>query len=95
MDSGEQLLVPLQGDLPPGYTTGRDTLQVIATRGTASFRWLELGPLDSPRRDPGGAPGNALEELLAALTIPTRDTIPRSTASKHWNTASLELEVVA
>ncbi len=56
--------------LPEDYQEGTDILKVLATVEGTSFRWLEMPPLDQPppsKKDLTRAPGDALEELMAAF----------------------------
>jgi hypothetical protein len=98
-DPGQELLIPLRADLPPGYTDGTDVIKVFATVGATNFRWLELPALDEP---PGrsastrGGPANPLEELLAALAATEpgmRNLNPASYPSREWAVAQVEVRV--
>ena len=71
LDPGQEIIIPLQANLPAEYKKGKDTLKVFATIGTTNFRWLELPPLDKPQErsvTTRGGPTNPLEELFAAIT---------------------------
>jgi hypothetical protein len=99
LESDEELLIPLKVSLPEGYDSGRDIIKVIATVGTASFRWLELPPLNElvPTRDTlTHDPSNPLEALIMALAVeapPSRDVRADVAASHQWITAELEIMV--
>jgi hypothetical protein len=99
LDPEQELIIPLRGDLPSGYTEGADTLKIFATVGSANFRWLALPALDQPLQRKGatrGKPGNPLEELLEAIASEqphTRNLIPAAFPSKEWVTAEVEVRV--
>ena len=48
LDPGEGHVMRLQGCLPEQLQEGVDILKVFATRGSVSYRWLELPPLGKP-----------------------------------------------
>lgn len=102
LDAGGELVLPLQGKLPPAATQSTDVLKVFATLDTTNFRWLELPALDQPpvtrSRTRGGGDGTALEDLLAAVVYlePRTRTMSVATApSKGWVTAQVEVTVTA
>lgn len=51
IDPGECHEMRVEGCLPEPLQEGVDILKIFATRGTVSYRWLELPPLGKP--DPG------------------------------------------
>lgn len=70
-------------------------LEVFATVGPASYKWLELPPLDTQLR-PRGVPTNPLEALMAALTAEQpgkRALIPIVDPSHEWTMAQVEVRV--
>jgi len=101
LDPGKELpLIPLRGDLPDGYSVGRDTLKVLATVGAANFRVLELPRLDQPSQGRAARHGtrsvarSPLDELLATAAAdrpPTRTLTPASSPSEEWTVAQLEV----
>lgn len=98
LDPGQEILLPLQANLPEDYTEGIDIIKVFGTVGTTNFRWLELPALDQPEKNPAtrGGPANALEELLALVASKqpeTRNLNPAAFPSWEWVTASVEVHV--
>jgi hypothetical protein len=96
LDPGEERVVPLRGNLTPGFEASIDVLKLIAAVGTARFRWLELPALDKPLvTTRGGQPANALERLLSAVaTGSTRSVAPGITMNEEWTTAQLSLRIL-
>ncbi len=99
-DPGQEVVLPLQANLPDGYSQGTDVLKVFATLGTTNFRWLELPPMDQPLSRSatvrGAQPDNPLEAMLAAFTAdrpPTRNLVPAAYPSKEWITAEVEVRI--
>lgn len=99
-EPGQEVVIPLQADLPEGYDEGRDLLKVFATVETSSFRWLELPALDEPPRRSAGVrgrdPQSPLEHLLASFTAdqpPVRDLAPATYPSYGWVTGQVEVIV--
>jgi hypothetical protein len=95
---GEPLEISLRANLSPGYTTGTDTLKVIATVEPTSFRILELPALDRPAAPKGarGVEGGPLETLLRALTAdkpPSRDLTTAAAPTRGWTVAQVEIRV--
>jgi hypothetical protein len=99
LDPGQEVLLPLQASLPPGYAEGTDVIKVFATVGTTNFRWLELPALDQePRRSAmtRGGPAGPLEELLAQVTAEEPKTRNLNTAvfpSWEWAAGQVEVRV--
>jgi hypothetical protein len=102
IDGGREEFFPLDVDLPPTYTEGKDIVKVLATIDQTSFRWLELPALDQPpspkqaTRDNEPQPSNPLEQLMAAMTKDkpaTRSLIPSQFASKEWTSAQIEVKI--
>lgn len=99
LDPGQEQVLPLRGDLPADYQTGKDVIKVFATVGTTNFRWLELPALDQPPTRSAltrGGPADPLERLMAALTWQkpnTRNLNPASYPSKEWVTAQVEVRL--
>jgi hypothetical protein len=95
LDPDAEVKVRLVAGLPEGYETATDLLKVFATVGPASYKWLELSPLDRPHR-PRGVPTNPLEVLMAALTAEqpgARTMSPVVPPSHDWSTAQVEVRV--
>lgn len=98
LDPGQEILLPLQANLPEDYTEGTDIIKIFGTVGTTNFRWLELPALDQPDKNLAtrGGPANALEELLALVASKkpeTRNLNPAAFPSWEWVTASVEVHV--
>ena len=99
LDPGQEEWLPLQADLPASYVEGTDILKVLATEGTASFRWLELPPLDQPLTREGlsrGRPRSGLEQLLADVAAEhpaARDLKPAAYPSREWIAAQVEVRI--
>jgi hypothetical protein len=99
LDPGQEQLLPLQANLPTGYTSGRDVLKIFATIGPVDFRWLELPALDQPPKPKGGATrgaANPLEALFAAIvaTKPKKRNFDQGlNPSGEWVAKQLEVEV--
>jgi len=96
LDPGQEIVLPLQANLPEGYTVGTDIIKVFGTVGTTNFHWLELPALDQPEKSPvtRGGPANALEELLTMVVsgeTKTRNLNPATFPSWEWVTASVEV----
>jgi hypothetical protein len=89
-DPGQEELLPLQAQLPPGYQKGEDIIKVFATVGATDFHWLELPPLDKPiSLETDKTPENPLEELLAAVAAeqpPTKNLEPANYPASEWIT---------
>jgi Caspase domain len=83
------------------YKEGREILKVLATIGPASFRFLELPPLDEPvqsLRSKGQESKGALEQLMADFnddTLKTRSAALEMSASAEWAVAEVTLHVRA
>ena len=97
LEPDQEMVLPLQAGLPPGYCEGKDVVKVFATVGTTNFRWLELPALDQPlTRSLRGVPQNPLENLFAAFTAeqpPTRNLVPAAYPSREWITAQVEVNI--
>jgi hypothetical protein len=99
IDPSRKEWLPLQANLPEGYVEGSDILKVLATVGTASFRWLELPPLDRPlaqRAQNRGRSRNGLEQLLADVAaehLVTRELRPAANPSWEWTTAQAQVRI--
>ncbi|MEW6497692.1 MAG: caspase family protein [Cyanobacteriota bacterium] len=96
-DPGQEYLLPLQANLPFGYTGGTDVIKVLATVGFTNFRWLELPSLDQPPTQNANfqrRPTNPLEDLLAAMVAEKLDTRHfNSIAFPNWEWATAQVEV--
>jgi hypothetical protein len=94
---GEPLVIPLRAGLPEQYAEGADTLKVLATVGTTSFRALTLSALDQPAQPKGArGPQNPLEELVQAVAAEkplTRTLSPSATPSREWAVAQVEVRI--
>jgi hypothetical protein len=95
---GEPLLLPLRASLSPGYTSGTDTLKVMATLDPTSFRFLELPTLDEPVVPKGAlrGEGGPLDALMATMTADrpvSRDVMTAAAPSRGWAVAQVELRV--
>jgi hypothetical protein len=83
------------------YTEGREILKVLATIGPASFRFLELPPLDDPvqsLRARGRVTKGVLEQLMADFNddMPrTRSAALEMSASAEWAVAEVTLHLRA
>jgi len=88
----------LQAHLPEGYPEATEILKVIATPRIASFRSLELPPLDQPPPPPPAyRTGDPLERLLLALAVdaPATDTLRSGeVAGPEWATAQVQIRLV-
>ncbi|HYU33820.1 MAG TPA: caspase family protein [Thermoanaerobaculia bacterium] len=97
LDPQQAEVVPLRGWLPPGYTEGNDVLKIFATKGAASFRWLELPKLDGIMSNFRGEPKNPLERLFAQLAARRPAKRGPLTISEfpeeEWITAQVEIRV--
>ncbi|HJQ69749.1 MAG TPA: caspase family protein [Blastocatellia bacterium] len=100
VDPGQELpILRLQASLPSGYEQGTDVIKVFATVGTTNYQWLALPALDEPpiaKKATRGAPGSALDELLAAFTSgspKTRNLNLAAYPSKEWATAQVEVRI--
>lgn len=84
--------------LLPGYNEGINTLKVFAAVSDASFRYLELPPLDNPFRSVmTRAALNPLERLLADSNADrpiTRGMEFDAEVSKEWTVVELALKIV-
>lgn len=89
LEKQKELWLALSIGLPEGYSEGRELLKALATIGPASFRFLELPPLDqqfqSLRTRAGQQVKNALEQLLESFN----DDVP------HTRSANLEISTGA
>lgn len=77
LDSDEGHVLRLQGWLPDDLQEGKDILKVFATRGSVSFRWMELPPLGRP------APDRTLRGELTPSLVP----------EEEWITAEVEIRI--
>ncbi len=99
--NAEPLVIDLPAGLSEGYTSGTDTLKVIATVDPTSFRTLVLPPLDQPAaasRDMSSREKSPLEALLSALTAdraPSRDLTTAASPSRGWVVAQVEVRVTS
>ena len=98
LDPGEGKVVRVKAWLPPGIDEGTDVLKVFATRGSVSFRWLELAPLCKPSQATAlrGNPKTTLERLFAQLagTVPHRGGLtPSEFPEEEWITAQTEVRI--
>jgi hypothetical protein len=100
LDPSRYINIPLRGYLPEGYETGIDNIKVFATKGTTSFRWLELPSLDQPiasmRSANTRAPTDPLEQLLYAVALNQgglRHADPAAYPSRDWVTAQVQLRI--
>lgn len=98
LESGKEVWEVLKAGIPSGQTEGRDILRAVATITDASFRRLELPPLDNPLPDSTtrGLPQGLVERMLALYT----DDQPRMrkfeqevAASSEWVSAEVVIEV--
>lgn len=94
LDPGKEIKLPLRMRLPHRYTRGTDVLKVFATKGTTSFRWFELPPLEplEKRRS------NALQDLLSAIGSEesiTRQVEVLANPALEWTVQQLELDIRA
>lgn len=97
LDAGQAEVVRVRGWLPPGYDEGNDVLKVIATRGHASLRWLELPPMDRPISYPRHNPRNPLERLFWSLAVyrPVNRSYltPSEFPEEEWISAQVEIRI--
>jgi hypothetical protein len=77
LDQGEGEVLRVQAWLPKELQEGTDILKVFATRGTVSFRWVELPPLGRP------APERTLRGELTVSKVPEQE----------WISAQVEIRV--
>jgi hypothetical protein len=102
LESKKDLWLVLTMGFPrPDYTEGREILKVLATIGPASFRFLELPPLDDKVRSlraSGKAAKGILEELMADFNDDeprTRSAAMEMSASAEWAVAEVTLHLRA
>ena len=60
LDSGQEIYTKLRLALPAGYKQTKETLEIFATKGLASFQWLILPFLDEQPRARGNNPNEEL-----------------------------------
>jgi hypothetical protein len=92
LPSGKSKRLRVRGD-----REGVEVFKVFATRGTTSFRWLQMPPLDEP---PPACRGEAarglLEQLFDELSAlsPRRSTLmPSDFPEEEWTTRDLTVRV--
>lgn len=98
LEPGQTLENVLVFALPSGYQEGTDVIKVFATVKPASFRWLELPPIElSPTRTRGSirGPANPFQELFARALqdSETLDLALLAAQSWEWTTAQIEVWV--
>jgi hypothetical protein len=101
-DPGQEVLLPLCAELPPGYEEGLDIIKVFATVGVPNFRWLELPALDEPPAPAyvAGTRGDLVDEferfLRADAAPPTRRNLqPKPRTNSSWSSRQLEVRIRA
>jgi hypothetical protein len=98
IDAHDEIILPVQMTLPPGYESGVDTIKVFTTIEPTSFRCLELPLLDQvePARKVRGTPANKLEEFLTAFSPATNKTRIGTVAVNTetlWTAHQVEIEI--
>jgi hypothetical protein len=78
LDAGEGHVMRLRGWLPPELQEGVDVLKIFATRGSVSYRGMQLPPLG--RRDPN-------------LTMRGGGLTPSEFPEEEWISAQVEMRV--
>jgi hypothetical protein len=71
LDQNEGQVLRIQGWLPDDFQEGTDVLKIFATRGSVSFRWMELPPLGRP------APDWTLRGELTPSKVPEQEWITK------------------
>jgi len=98
IDAHDEIILPVQMTLPPGYESGVDTIKIFTTVEPTSFRCLELPALDQPERmhNVRGVPANKLEEFLTAFSPAANKTRVGTVAVNTetlWTAYAVEIEI--
>jgi hypothetical protein len=94
-DPGQHHIIPFLVDLPRGYRLAKQVIKIFGTRGTTSFRWLELPSLDQPLVRTRGAVDvlkKVGRKVWLAMNEPASETHelhPSAHPSKEWVTAQI------
>jgi hypothetical protein len=104
LDPESEDIIAFQGNLPPGYSVGKDILKVFGTFEPTNFKWLELSSLDQPPnkgstrlRATTRGPSNQLEKLMSDMkkdNVRGMDLLAASSyVTKGWTIAELEIQI--
>ncbi len=99
-DPQEEILLPLQAQLPSGYIHGVDIIKAFATIEATNFRWLELPALDQPQLDQVNTtrslPKNSFEKFLASIALDEQSSRHLNSPkhySREWITAQILVRI--